>query len=179
MDWRLADAKNRFSELFTLALTVGPQRVRRRQDAVIVISERDYERLTGQTAELQGAPDRGRVVRRIGPAPVTPAPAWRSRSMKVLLDTCALAELRNPRGHPAVKEAVALLRDDDLYLSALTLGEISKGICPASRRPEEADLECVAQSASRTNLPTASCRWTTKRPILWGEIAARCAGRLA
>jgi len=48
MDWRLADAKNRFSELFTLALSVGPQRVRRRKDAVVVISARDYERLTGQ-----------------------------------------------------------------------------------------------------------------------------------
>ncbi len=47
MDWRLADAKNRFSELFTLALTLGPQRVRRRKDAVVILSEKDYERLTG------------------------------------------------------------------------------------------------------------------------------------
>jgi antitoxin Phd len=48
MDWRLADAKNRFSELFTLALTLGPQRVRRRNDAVVVLSEKDYERITGR-----------------------------------------------------------------------------------------------------------------------------------
>ena len=48
MDWRLADAKNRFSELFTQALTLGPQRVRRFKDAVIVLSERDYERITGR-----------------------------------------------------------------------------------------------------------------------------------
>lgn len=48
MDWRLAEAKNRFSELFTQALTVGPQRVRRFKDAVIVLSERDYERITGR-----------------------------------------------------------------------------------------------------------------------------------
>ena len=48
MDWRLADAKNRFSELFTLALTLGPQRVRRRNDSVIVLSEKDYERITGR-----------------------------------------------------------------------------------------------------------------------------------
>jgi antitoxin Phd len=47
MDWRLADAKNRFSELFTQALTLGPQRVRRRKDAVVILSEKDYERLTG------------------------------------------------------------------------------------------------------------------------------------
>ncbi len=48
MDWRLADAKNRFSELFTQALTLGPQRVRRFNDAVIVLSEHDYERITGR-----------------------------------------------------------------------------------------------------------------------------------
>jgi antitoxin Phd len=48
MDWRLADAKNRFSELFTLALTLGPQRVRRRNDSVVVLSEKDYERITGR-----------------------------------------------------------------------------------------------------------------------------------
>ena len=48
MDWRLADAKNRFSELFTHALTLGPQRVRRFKDAVIVLSEQDYERITGR-----------------------------------------------------------------------------------------------------------------------------------
>jgi hypothetical protein len=48
MDWRLAEAKNRFSELFTQALTLGPQRVRRFKDAVIVLSERDYERITGR-----------------------------------------------------------------------------------------------------------------------------------
>jgi antitoxin Phd len=48
MDWRVADAKNRFSELFTQVLTVGPQRVRRFKDAVIVLSEQDYERITGR-----------------------------------------------------------------------------------------------------------------------------------
>jgi prevent-host-death family protein len=48
MEWRLADAKNRFSELVTRALAEGPQRVRRHKDAVVVMAERDYERLTGK-----------------------------------------------------------------------------------------------------------------------------------
>jgi len=47
MEWLLADAKNRFSELVNRALAEGPQRVRRRGDAVIVIAQRDYEKLTG------------------------------------------------------------------------------------------------------------------------------------
>ena len=42
MAWRLADAKNRFSEVFNRALAEGPQRVLRRDEAVVVLSERDY-----------------------------------------------------------------------------------------------------------------------------------------
>jgi antitoxin Phd len=48
MEWRLADAKNRFSELVTRALSEGPQRVRRHKDAVVVMAERDYEKLAGK-----------------------------------------------------------------------------------------------------------------------------------
>jgi prevent-host-death family protein len=48
MEWKLADAKNRFSELVTRALAEGPQRVRRHHDAVVVVAERDYEKLTGK-----------------------------------------------------------------------------------------------------------------------------------
>jgi hypothetical protein len=50
MEWRLADAKNKFSELVNRALAEGPQKVRRRQDAVMVIAERDYQKLAGRRA---------------------------------------------------------------------------------------------------------------------------------
>ncbi len=48
MDWKLAEAKNRFSEVVNLALTKGPQRVRRRHEAVVILAEDDYEELTGK-----------------------------------------------------------------------------------------------------------------------------------
>jgi antitoxin Phd len=48
MEWRLADAKNRFSEVVNRALAEGPQLVLRRDDAVIVIARRDYEKLAGK-----------------------------------------------------------------------------------------------------------------------------------
>ncbi|MBT9587061.1 type II toxin-antitoxin system Phd/YefM family antitoxin [bacterium] len=48
MDWPLAEAKNRFSEVVTLALTEGPQRIRRRDQAVILVSEFEYQRLIGE-----------------------------------------------------------------------------------------------------------------------------------
>ncbi len=48
MDWQVADAKNRFSELMTQALTAGPQKVRRRNQAVVVMAEEEYLRLVGE-----------------------------------------------------------------------------------------------------------------------------------
>jgi antitoxin Phd len=53
MEWRLADAKNRFSELVNRALAEGPQRVLRRDDAVIVVSQRDYEKLVGKRPDFK------------------------------------------------------------------------------------------------------------------------------
>lgn len=47
MDWQLAEAKNRFSEVVRRALLSEPQRITRRSDSVIVISEEQYQRLLG------------------------------------------------------------------------------------------------------------------------------------
>jgi len=48
MSWRLADAKNRFSELVNRTLRGKPQVVARRRDAVVVVARRDYQELTGE-----------------------------------------------------------------------------------------------------------------------------------
>lgn len=48
MEWNLADAKNRFSQLVNLVLSQGPQRVRRRKDVVVVVSAAEYEKLRGK-----------------------------------------------------------------------------------------------------------------------------------
>lgn len=61
MEWRLAEAKNKFSEVVNRAISEGPQRVVRRDDAVVIMDEREYERLTGQRPSfkrfLLDAPD--------------------------------------------------------------------------------------------------------------------------
>jgi len=53
MDWNLADAKKRFSELVNLALTQGPQRIHRRKDTVVVVAAEEFERLVGQRPALK------------------------------------------------------------------------------------------------------------------------------
>ncbi len=52
MDWQLAEAKNRLSEVVNRALTEGPQHIRRRGDRVVVLSEAEYDRLTGKQQSL-------------------------------------------------------------------------------------------------------------------------------
>lgn len=48
MQWRLAEAKNRLSEVINKALSEGPQKITRRDDTVIILSKKDYEKLTGK-----------------------------------------------------------------------------------------------------------------------------------
>jgi prevent-host-death family protein len=42
VSWQLAEAKNKFSEVFTKAIEEGPQRVTRRGQAVIIVSEEEF-----------------------------------------------------------------------------------------------------------------------------------------
>jgi len=50
--WQLQAAKARFSEVFRLARTEGPQRITRQgKEAVFMISEEQYDRLVGKSRQ--------------------------------------------------------------------------------------------------------------------------------
>lgn len=52
-EWKLQDAKSRFSELFNRALTEGAQVVSRRgKEKVVVIAKDEYDRLTQPQGSL-------------------------------------------------------------------------------------------------------------------------------
>jgi prevent-host-death family protein len=54
MEWTLAEAKNRFSEVVKRALSEGPQRVGRRgDDAVVIVAQDEYDRLTGARPDFK------------------------------------------------------------------------------------------------------------------------------
>lgn len=54
MEWTLADAKNRFSEVVNKALSEGPQRIRRRgDDAVVVVAQEEFDRLNGTRPDFK------------------------------------------------------------------------------------------------------------------------------
>ena len=48
MEWQFADAKARFSQVVTRALSDGPQRMWRRGQTVGILVEGKYDRLTGE-----------------------------------------------------------------------------------------------------------------------------------
>jgi antitoxin Phd len=52
MIWQLAEAKNKFSEVVNRALSEGPQRIRRRDQVVVLLSEKEYKRLAGDHETL-------------------------------------------------------------------------------------------------------------------------------
>lgn len=52
IEWQLAEAKNKFSEIVTLALTQTPQKVRRRHQTVMIISQEEYDKLKGKQSSF-------------------------------------------------------------------------------------------------------------------------------
>ena len=92
--------------------------------------------------------------------------------MKVLLDTCTVAEIRKPKPDETVVEAVRAIPDEQLFLSVLTVGEIAKGI------------SLLAAGKKRTELTSwlvglESQFFERVLPIdvetgrMWGELTAR------
>jgi predicted nucleic acid-binding protein len=92
--------------------------------------------------------------------------------VRVLLDTCVLAELRNPDGHPGVKADVAERADGDLFLSVLTVGEIAKGIAlfGAGRKKKALGTWLTGLEA---NFGDRILGIDIETARLWGELTAR------
>lgn len=69
-----------------------------------------------------------------------------------LLDTNIVSELRKPRPHGAVVAWIEAVADADLYLSAVTLGEIQVGIEMTREQdvPKAAKIEAWADQVAAT-----------------------------
>ncbi len=48
MEWNLAEAKNRLTEVVNRAISEGPQVIRRRKDTVVVVAADEFDRLAGK-----------------------------------------------------------------------------------------------------------------------------------
>ncbi|MGC9945884.1 MAG: type II toxin-antitoxin system VapC family toxin [Bryobacteraceae bacterium] len=98
--------------------------------------------------------------------------------MKVLLDTCALSELRLPKPDAGVANAIRDLDSDDLFVSAISIGEIVKGVALLQQGHKKRLLQSWLQTLERhygdrlLPIDVETCR-------MWGELtaAAQKAGR--
>ncbi len=99
--------------------------------------------------------------------------------MRVLLDTCVLSELRHPKGHPGVRQAVDALNEEELFVSVISIGEILKGISLLRETPRRRALKAWLNTLQRDysdrllGIDLETCR-------VGGELTARAqrAGRV-
>ena len=91
--------------------------------------------------------------------------------MRVLLDTCAPSELRRPEGDRGVRQVVESLRSDELFLSVLSVGEITKGIVvlreSRKKRALQTWLQALERHYSDRILPA-----DPETSHIWGELTA-------
>lgn len=96
--------------------------------------------------------------------------------MKYALDTCVLSETIKPRPDPAVIEWLRAQRQETLFVTTLTLGELRKGVdrLPASAKRHDLALWLakLASAYSERFLP-----FDEESAMLWGSLCAACEGR--
>jgi predicted nucleic acid-binding protein len=91
--------------------------------------------------------------------------------VRVLLDTCVLSELRLPKPDAGVARAIRDLDSEDLFVSAISIGEIVKGAAllqdGQKRRLLQTWLQALERRYGDRLLPIdlETCR-------IWGELAA-------
>jgi predicted nucleic acid-binding protein len=98
--------------------------------------------------------------------------------VRVLLDTCVLSELRLPECNPAVRQAVAAVDDEGLFVSVISMGEIAKGLAllkeSRKKRAILTWLRTLERDYAKRVLPV-----DLETSHIWGELtaAARNAGK--
>ena len=91
--------------------------------------------------------------------------------MRILLDTCVVSEVRRKGGLARVQQQVEAIRNRDLFLSVLTVRELTKGIAllaPGRRKKSLSDwLLTLEQNYGERILPV-----DTETARIWGELSA-------
>ncbi len=92
--------------------------------------------------------------------------------MRVLLDTCVLAEIRHPQGDPEVKRRIAGFRDESIFLSVITIGEIEKGVSLLAKGKKRSALEEWLNTLEQ-NFESRILQVDCEVARLWGQLAAK------
>lgn len=93
--------------------------------------------------------------------------------MKYLLDTCVISALRRPTENASLVEWISEVDESDLYLSAITIGELEKGV---SRLPESKKRAVVSEwvrHAVTNRFGNRILPIDAAVAACWGELIAR------
>ncbi len=69
--------------------------------------------------------------------------------MRVLLDTCVLSELRKENCHENVRRTIEEYTEESLFLSVITIGEITKGIGLLNESHRKREIQSWLQTMER------------------------------
>lgn len=92
--------------------------------------------------------------------------------VRVLIDTCVLSELRRPDAQGPVRARIEELDPEQLFLSVITIGELTKGIhlLMEGRRKQELSSWLIGLEQRFADQILAIDREVAS---LWGELTAR------
>jgi predicted nucleic acid-binding protein len=93
--------------------------------------------------------------------------------MKALLDTCVISELVDKQPNLNVVEFVDLLDPEDVYLSAITIGEIVKGIEKVTVSHRKAELHAWLKEDLLVRFDGKIVNLDKDVLIEWGILTAR------
>jgi predicted nucleic acid-binding protein len=92
--------------------------------------------------------------------------------MKYLFDTCMLSEINHPKGNPVVKQYAAGLRQDDVFISVVSMGEIAKGLSAMAAGSRKQRLIRWQQEILEYNAAQILAI-DVEAAMLWGEMTER------
>lgn len=93
--------------------------------------------------------------------------------MKYLLDTCVISELITKQPNPKVIDWLDAQLPENLYLSVITIGEISKGISKLTSSQRKKSLDIWLNQALPSRFLGRILGIDIKTMLLWGELVGK------
>lgn len=157
--WPVQDAKARFSEFLETCLAEGPQMVTKRGSGGC--SSGSGGRVATPKGGSSAFAEATSALRARAPRSCSACPRSRPQAQATcsglnwmyLLDANVVSELRKPKPHGGVLAWLGALEDVQLYLSAVTMGEIQAGI----ELTREQDLAKASEIVAWLELVATSC----------------------
>jgi tRNA(fMet)-specific endonuclease VapC len=89
-----------------------------------------------------------------------------------LLDTCVISELVAPQPNPAVVQWVDSIQEEELFLSAITIGEIKRGIAKLADSKRKRTLVAWLEDDLLARFRDRILPLDSPVMLAWGQLAA-------